>query len=291
MPHPLIYAVSDATGETAHQAARAALAQFGPVDDRKVRVIPHVLDAAALARVLEAARAHGALVVYTLVGPELRLEMKALAGRYEVPVVDILGGLVNRLAVHLGRDPLSVPGLGHETDAEYFRRVEAVEFAVKNDDGKDPANLRKADLVVVGISRTSKTPLSNYIAQRGFRVANVPLVMGVPPPPELEQVDPRRVFALVIDASVLVAIRRTRMESLGMRADSEYGDPRQVRRELAYARRWFAEHPGWTVVDVTRKAVEETASTVLELYRQRFAENHEDGHEGSRRRPGAGTRD
>jgi regulator of PEP synthase PpsR (kinase-PPPase family) len=269
-PQPIVFALSDATGATAEQAVRSALAQFGHETPTRVRLFPHVLDPKALDDLMVQAKSQGALVVYTLVGPDLRRRVKELADAHEVPVVDLLGGLVNKLALHLGRAPLSVPGLGHETDAEYFRRIEAVEFAVKNDDGKEPQNLRKADIVFVGISRTSKTPLSNYIAQRGYKVANVPLVVDVPLPRELEQVDARRVFGLLIDPSVLVEIRRARMDGLGMPADSAYGDLAQVRREVAHARRLFQDHPDWTVIDITRKAVEETASTVLEHYRARF---------------------
>jgi regulator of PEP synthase PpsR (kinase-PPPase family) len=266
----VIFAVSDATGGTAEAAARAALAQFVPPDEARVRVFPHVLTEDAVETVLASARVQGALVVYTIVGPELRAHVKATAEEMDVPSVDLMGPLVNRLAAHLERAPLALPGLGHETDAEYFRRIDAVEFTVRNDDGKEPRNLRKADLVFVGISRTGKTPLSNYVAQRGFKVANVPIVMGVPLPAELDEVDPRRVFGLLIDPGTLVKIRQTRMETLGMEPGNEYGEIVQIRKELEHARSIYAAHPGWTVIDITRKAVEETASTVLEAYRERF---------------------
>lgn len=270
-PEPLtIFAVSDATGGTAEAAAKAAVAQFVPPDEARVRLFSHVLTADAVETVLAAARVQGALVVYTIVGPELRAHVKATAEEMDVPAVDLMGPLVARLAAHLGRQPLALPGLGHETDAEYFRRIDAVEFTVRNDDGKEPRNLRKADIVFVGISRTGKTPLSNYVAQRGFKVANVPIVLGVPLPQELEEVDPQRVFGLLIDPATLVRIRLTRMETLGMAPGDDYGEIAQIRRELDYARSIYAAHPGWTVIDITRKAVEETASTVLEAYRERF---------------------
>jgi regulator of PEP synthase PpsR (kinase-PPPase family) len=272
---PLLFAVSDATGETAEQACRAALAQFGPPEVARIRLFPHILDRGALEETLVLAKRLDALVVYTLVGPELRALMRSMAEEKGVVAVDLLGGLIREFSRHLGRDPLSLPGLGHETDAAYYRRIEAVEFAVNNDDGRQPQNLRNAEIVFVGISRTSKTPLSNYIAHRGYKVANVPIVLDVPPPPELDDVDPRRVFALVIDPTVLTGIRRTRMEALGMQADSDYGDLEQIRREMVWARRVFQRHPQWTVLDITRKAIEETASTVLETWRERFeAPNH-----------------
>ncbi len=271
-PHRLrlIMALSDATGETAEQCAKAALAQFGDGDDLQVRVVGHVLEEAALRSTLEEARRLGALVVYTLVGAELRQRLKELAEQLGVTAVDLLGPLIGHLTAHLGRPPLAVPGLGHELDAEYFRRMAAVEFTVNNDDGKNPHNLPRADLVLLGLSRTSKTPLSNYIAQRGFRVSNVPIILDHPLPRQMEEVDPRRVFALTIDPVALMNIRRTRLESIGMRPDSDYGDLRQIRREIGYANRIYAEHPEWTVVDISRKAVEEAASLILEIWRGRF---------------------
>lgn len=270
MKRPLILAVSDATGETAIQLCRAAMAQFGPVDDAQIHTIAHVLHEADLEKAVLAARQLGSILVYTLVGPELRTRLKELAFEHEVPSVDVLGSLIARIAQRLGRPPLSVPGLGHELDEDYFRRIEAVEFAVYNDDGREPKNLHKADIVIVGISRTSKTPLSNYIAHRGYKVANVPLVLGVALPPELDQVDPRRVFALSIDPAVLVKIRQARMEALRMHPGSNYGDIRHVREEVNWAQRQYAAHPGWTVLNVSRKAVEETASRILEVYRAYF---------------------
>ena len=181
-----------------------------------------------------------------------------------------LGVLLLQMGNHFGQDPLYKPGLGHELDAEYFRRVEAVEFQVNNDDGREPRNLKKADIVLVGISRTSKTPLSSYIAHRGYRVSNVPLVAGIPPPKELDSVDPRRVFGLLLDAATLVEKRRTRMQQLGVIDESDYGDMRHVRDELEWSRKVFEKHPGWTVLDVTKSAIEETASQILERYRALF---------------------
>jgi regulator of PEP synthase PpsR (kinase-PPPase family) len=267
---PIVFAVSDATGGTAEAAAKAALAQFVLPDQGQVRLFPHVLTHDAVETVLAAARVQEALVAYTIVGPDLRAHMKATAEEMDVPAVDLMGPLVNRLASHLGRDPLALPGLGHETDAEYFRRIDAVEFTVRNDDGKEPRNLRKADLVFLGISRSGKTPLSNYIAQRGYKVANVPIVLDVPLPEEVEEVDALRVFGLLIDPAALVRIRQTRMEVLGMETGSDYGEIQHIRRELEYAKGLYAAHPRWTIIDITRKAVEETASTVLQSYRERF---------------------
>lgn len=267
---PIVLVVSDATGETGEQAAKSALAQFGPVDDSTVRVLPKILSSQALEHAVLEAKDHGALLVYTLVGPDLRAHVKDLAQVHRVKTVDLLGRLISGLARHLGRDPFSVPGLGYELTEEYYERMAAIEWTVQNDDGRNPQNLPDADIVLVGISRTSKTPLSNHIAQRGYRASNVPIVLDVPPPKELSDVDPRRVFGLTIDPVVLMKIRQARMETLRMNPDSDYGDLRQIRREITYAKRLFARHPEWTVIDMSRKAVEEAASVVLEAYRARF---------------------
>jgi len=266
----LVYALSDSTGETAEQAVRAASVQFRTDKPVRIRVFGRVRDESALAEVLRLARARGALVVYTLVHPEQRARIRELAQEYGVVTVDMLSGLILELSRHLGVAPLATPGLGHETDEAYFRRIEAVEFAVANDDGRLPANLGLAEIVFVGVSRTSKTPLANYIAHRGYRVANVPVVKDLPPAKELEDVDPRRVFALVIDPRTLSQIRRRRMDALGMDPQASYGQPDHVRKEMLWARRLFRDHPEWTVVDITDRAVEETAAFVLQHYRERF---------------------
>lgn len=266
-----ILVASDATGETGEKVVRAALVQFFGYEQVRVEVLPHVRDEAAVRAVVAQAKQRGALLVYTLVGSSLRVLLKAVAEEADVRAVDLLGGLLLQMAMHFGEDPLYKPGLGHELNAEYFRRIDAVEFAVNNDDGKEPRNLRKADIVLVGVSRTSKTPLSQYIAHRGYRVANVPLVREVPLPKELELVDPRRVFGLMVDPDLLVEVRRTRMKHMGMEPGSGYGDPRGVRDELDWCRRVFAAHPQWTLLEITGKAIEETASLILERYRARFA--------------------
>ena len=265
-----ILVVSDATGETAEKVVKAALAQFFGHEKVRVQVMPHLRDEAGVRAAVARAKELNALLVYTLVDPKLRTFVRRAADELDVRPVDLLGSLLLQMGNHFGQDPLYKPGLGHELDAEYFKRVEAVEFAVNNDDGREPRNLRKADLVLVGVSRTSKTPLSSYIAHRGYRVANVPLVVGIPPPAELEKVDPARVFGLLVDPATLVEIRRTRMKHLGMDPSAGYGDLKAVRDELAWSKDVFAKHPKWTVFDITEKAIEETAAAILERWRAHF---------------------
>jgi [pyruvate, water dikinase]-phosphate phosphotransferase / [pyruvate, water dikinase] kinase len=268
-----VLVASDATGETGEKVVRAALVQFFHHERVRIEVLPHVNDEASVRAVVEQAKARKALLVYTLVGSPLRALVRRLADESEVRAVDLLGGLLLQMAMHLGEDPMYKPGLGHELDAEYFRRMEAVEFAVNNDDGREPRNLKKAEVVLVGVSRTSKTPLSQYIANKGYRVANVPLVKGIPPPKEIATVDPRRIFALLVDPSILVEIRRTRLKHMGVEPTGDYGDPSRVREELAWARDLYAQHPQWTVLDISGKAIEETAALIVEKYRSRFETN------------------
>jgi len=267
----VIYAISDSTGETAEQAIRAALAQFRPRVDVRTLVFGRVRDEASATALLQRAKEEDALVVYTLVEPTQRALIKRLINKYDVSSVDLLSGLMLEISHHLDRKPLSVAGLGHETDDDYFRRIEAVEFTVQHDDGRHPDHIEHAEIVLVGVSRTSKTPLSNYIAHRGYKVANVPIVKDLPPPMQLEMADPKRVFALVIDPNTLMNIRRRRMEVLGMDMSAQYGDPDAIRKEILWSRRLFRDHAEWTVIDVTDRAVEETAASILEMYRERFA--------------------
>ena len=146
---------------------------------------------------------------------------------------------------------------------------EAIEFAVKSDDGKEPRNLRKADLVLTGVSRTSKTPLSTYLAGRGLKVANVPLVYGVDPPPELHEVPEHKVVALTIDVELLLDIRKERLKQLGMPVDANYGMKEHVKAELDFAHALFKQHPSWMIVNVSNRAIEETATIILEAYKER----------------------
>lgn len=269
-PVRTIVIVSDATGETAEKVVRAALRQFEvssmPVD---LRLHSHLRSIEMLDAVIaEAAESH-ALLVFTFVRSEFRDALRKKCESKEVPNVDLIGTLMGTLAGFFGAQPRQVPGLLHAVSDDYYRRMEAIEFTVKNDDGREPANLPKADLVLVGISRTSKTPLSTYIAQKGFKVANVPLVLGIPPPQELAQTESRRIFGLTIKPDALLQIRRARMERLKMAPDTSYGQRDHILREIYFARSIFQANPTWPVIDITGKAIEETATDILRIYKQR----------------------
>ncbi|MGB9339913.1 MAG: pyruvate, water dikinase regulatory protein [Polyangiales bacterium] len=270
MDAKVIYVVSDSTGETAERVTRATLLQF-PDHGVRLKIERRQRDQRGLTAILEQAAADQAMVVFTLVRPELRDHFNEQATRLDVRHVDMIGSLISQIGHYLEADPVNIPTAEMPLSKEYFRRVEAIEFAVKSDDGKEPRNLHKADLVLVGVSRTSKTPLSTYLAGRGLKVANVPLVLGVDPPKELYQLPGVRVVGLTIDVDQLMYIRQQRLQQLGMPPDANYGLRDHVKAELEYAHGILRNNPDWMVVDVTNCAIEETATIILEALKTREA--------------------
>ncbi len=260
--------LSDSTGETAEKVVRAALLQF-PDSGAQVRLHTRVRTKEAARPVLERAAQERSLVVFTVVSPELREYLHATSHELHVEALDLIGSLIGKLGTYLERQPINTPSSMLPLSDEYFRRIDAVEFTVKSDDGKEPRNFKKADIVLVGVSRTSKTPLSTILAQRGLKIANLPLVLGVETPPELEEANQDRIVGLTIELDTLVEIRKARLKQLGMPVDASYGLRDQVREELDYAQRIFRAHPSWPVIDVTGRAIEETAVIILDALRER----------------------
>jgi len=262
--------ISDATGETAERMVRAAVLQFSesPVN---VTLYSRVRLESEVEAIIERAAEIRALLVFTVVNAEERKLIMRLVDRHNVEYVDLIGALMSKLEGFLSTTADGVPGLLYKIGEDYFRRIEAVEFAVKHDDGSEPRNLPKADLVLVGISRTSKTPLSTYLAQKGLKVANVPLVLGVDLPEQFSEIDVSKVYGLIIRPDALVRIRQARLTHLGMPQGTSYGTRKHIEDELGYAREVFRNHPNWPVIDVTNKAIEETASDILRLYRERHS--------------------
>ncbi len=256
-----IYLLSDATGETAEKMVLAAMTQFRDKPVRMIRV-NNVRTKNQVYESLDEALASGALVVYTIVNRELAQLAHDECDSLGLISIDLLTPLLMKVAHFVGRSPKETPGLLHGVDEAYFRRIEAIEFTVKQDDGQEPRNLYQADIVLVGISRTSKTPLSIYLAHRGWKVANVPLVKGIDPPAELFEVDPKRIAALIIDPQRLVEVRAARLRNLGQDPRAAYADYEEIEEELKFAKKFFRGHP-WAVIDVSSKAVEETANEVL----------------------------
>ncbi|KAM4112972.1 hypothetical protein ACJW30_05G182000 [Castanea mollissima] len=275
-----IYMISDGTGWTAEHSVNAALGQFEHcLVDRGCPVNTHLFsgidDVDRLMEIVKQAAKEGAMVLYTLADPSMGESAKQACKMWGIPSTDILGPITEAIAAHLGVSPSGLPrgapGRTIPLSEEYFRRIEAIEFTIKQDDGALPQNLYKADIVLTGVSRTGKTPLSIYLAQKGYKVANVPIVMGIELPKTLFDVDPEKVFALTINPVILQAIRKARAKSLGFNIEtrSNYSEMDYVREELEFARRNFAQNPVWPVIEVTGKAIEETAAVILRLYHDR----------------------
>jgi [pyruvate, phosphate dikinase]-phosphate phosphotransferase / [pyruvate, phosphate dikinase] kinase len=260
--------LSDSTGETAEKVVRAALLQF-PQAAAQIRLHTRVRTKEVARPVVERCARENALLVFTVVSPELREFVHAMTAELKVEAIDVIGALIGKLGTFLDREPINLPSALLPLSEEYFRRIEAVEFAVKSDDGKEPRNFKKADIVLVGVSRTSKTPLSTLLAQRGLKVANLPLVLGVNPPHELLEAPQDRIVGLTIGIEQLCEIRQARLRQLGMPSETNYAMREHVRQELEFGNQLFAKHPEWPVVDVTGRAIEETAVIILEQLKER----------------------
>nr|PZN72977.1 MAG: phosphoenolpyruvate synthase regulatory protein [Bacillota bacterium] len=260
---PVIFVVSDSVGETADLVTRAALSQWGQ-RAVEIRRFPMIDDPESLREVIDAARQQPTLIVYTIIVPEIRQELQRLVDMWNIPAVDIMGPMLDGISKLLGAPENLEPGRLHRLDDEYFRRIEAVEFAVKYDDGKDPRGFLRADAVLIGVSRSSKTPVSMYLAHRRYKVANLPLVPEVSLPKELFLVPPHKVVGLRISPEKLHQIREERVRTIGLRSDANYASMERILQELEYAESVFRKI-GCAVIDVTNKAVEETAVRVLEI--------------------------
>ena len=265
----IVFVVSDGTGDTGSAAVRAAMIQFR--DRWRLRVFRDARTISEVRRVIALADEVGALVVFSLVEGDVVEALKVEAESRGVVAVDLLGPLIMRVAQRLKVEPRHQPGLLHGFSDDYFDRVDAVEFAVRHDDGANLRTLHEADIVLTGVSRTSKTPLSMYLAQRGFKTGNVPLVPGLDPPKELVELDKRRVFGLTVDPATLLSVRTARLRSMRAPSSTDYTDPDQVELELDLARRLFRAH-GWKQIDVSGRAVEENASKVIDAYEEAFGE-------------------
>ncbi|UCE82019.1 MAG: kinase/pyrophosphorylase [Deltaproteobacteria bacterium] len=265
----IIYLVGEGTGETVTKLANAALSQFTP-NSTQVRLFTMVEDTARILSILSGARRERAIIAYTIVDAQNRDFLEREAAKRGVEVIDVMGSFIIKLALFLEQKPLGIPGKQHQADASYYRRIEAIEFTVKHDDGQAPHTMNKADLVLVGLSRTSKTPLSSYMAQMGWKVANVPLFPDITPPGEIFTVDQVKIYGLIIEPEALVRVRRERLKYLGLPDHAKYADRDKIEREIRWCRAFYRKHPQWPVVDVSGKAIEETAAKVMQLHQARL---------------------
>lgn len=257
-----IFAISDGTAATADTVARAALVQFDTAVD--VERFREVRTADQLLAIIRLAASENAIIVHTLVSEELRLLVLSKCREANVTSVDLIGPLLSRLSEMLHLDPLGQPGMLRPFDAENVQRIEAINFAVKHDDGQHIQDLEQAEIVLVGVSRTGKTPLSIFLAYRGWRVANVPLVSGLTPPRGLFDLPRNRVVGLVANPERLTLLRQSRTARMGIRQRG-YATIDYVRKELTFAYEVFEKRRDWPIVDVTNKSIEETAVEIISV--------------------------
>ena len=262
-----VHLVSDATGETLTAVARACLVQFDGVEVSE-HLWPLIRSTRQLSQVVAEIAAEPGIVLFTLVDDGLRRELESACADLGVPCVAILDPVIAALGSFLGKRVDVRPGQQHEMDEDYFARIDAMSFVLSHDDGQAAVDLDKADVVLVGVSRTSKTPTCIYLANRGIRAANVPYVPGCPLPDELLRNNETLIVGLTESPGRLAQIRRNRLRTLGEVQETDYTDPDRIREEITAARRLF-EQQDWPVIDVTRRSIEETAAAILALHQQR----------------------
>ncbi len=258
-----VFAVSDATGKTCETVVLAALSQF-KTTQIVLETFSNIRTPEQVQEIFRRATETNGVIIYTMASPELRHRITELGRLNGVPTVDILGPVLTRLSDLLEISPLAKPGLFHQLDRDYFQRIEAVDFTIKHDDGRRLETIGNAEIVLLGVSRTSKTPVSIYLSYRGWKVANIPIILDEAPPVELDLIDPKRIIALTIHPQRLEAIRRERQIKLQGGGGSDYADLEAIRREVLFALRLY-ERRQWPVLDATYKSIEETATEVMRL--------------------------
>lgn len=262
----IIYLVGEGTGETITRIARASLAQFHR-ENVEVKTFFMVTDEHYILRIIKQAADDDALVAFSIVQPNLRDVLIKEAERRGIKAIDVIGNFIIQLSIFLKEKPLEIPGRQYILDEEYFRRIEAINFAVKHDDGKLPQGLELADIILVGLSRTGKTPLSTYLAHQGWKVANIPIHPEMETPQDLYQLNQRKVFALIINVESLVKLREGRLKQLGLESDAKYADPVKVAGEIEWCMEFFKKNPRWRIVDVSNRAIEEVAASIVNSFR------------------------
>lgn len=262
----MVYVVSDSVGETAEFVVKAVATQFngGHIDIRRSSYVDDLED---IEDIIMLAQKDHSIIAYTIVIPSLKEHLDKRAKEEGILAIDLLNPLMNAFQTTFNKEPHHSPGLMRKLDEEYFRKIEAIEFAVKYDDGRDPRGILKADIVLIGVSRTSKTPLSMYLAHKRYKVANVPLVPEVPPPDELFEVPRKNCIGLIISPDKLNEIRKERLKALGLASQASYASYERILDELDYAEK-IMKRVGCPIINVSNKAVEETAGLILEILKK-----------------------
>ncbi len=262
----VIYIISDSIGETAEQVAKAAISQFD-TENYELRRFPFITERNQILEILEEAKNEKPVIIFTMVLEELKNFLVEEANKRDIAHIDVMSPVIKSIESVLNFVPKREPGLIRRLDEKYFKKVEAIEFAVKYDDGKDPRGLKKADIVLIGISRTSKTPLSMYLAHKNMKVANVPLVPEVAPPKEIYEINSKKIIGLTTNPMKLIEIRQERLKALGLKHEANYASMERILEELDYAED-IMKRLNCPVLDVSSKAVEESASIILEIFRE-----------------------
>lgn len=261
-----IYVLSDSIGETGEQVAKAAAAQFKDVP-YKIKRYPYISETQQVRNIINEAKGQKSIVVFTTVIEEIRDIIIHECQKSELEYIDIMSPLLDSFYNVIGNKPVQVPGTIRKLDERYFNKVAAIEFAVKYDDGKDTRGIKKADIILIGVSRTSKTPLSMYLAHKNIKVANVPLVPEAPLPKELFEIESKRIMGLTANPIKLNEIRQERLKALGLNNNASYANLDRILEELDYSED-LMKRLNCPVIDVSSKAVEETASIIMEIMRE-----------------------
>ena len=269
MENLIVYVISDSVGETAQQVTKAALSQFSIDNEYEIRRFPYVADEKFLMEVLESGKNEEAVIVYTLVSENLLNITKEFCEKEDLSHIDLMTPLLNQISKKIGMIPKREAGIIRKLNESYFKRVEAIEFAVKYDDGKDPRGILKSDIVLLGISRTSKTPLSMYLANKNIKVANVPLVPEIPIPKEVFEINPKKIIGLTNTPEKLNSIRQERLKVLGLSKNASYANLERILQELEYSKK-IMKKIECPVIDVSDKAIEETAGIIIDIMKERF---------------------
>ncbi len=274
-PHSMkkfnLHLVSDSTGETVSSVARAAIAQFDDIQEEEFNWTL-VRSVAQLDKVIESIHENPGVVMYTLVDTALRERLKVECARRGLPCIAVLANIVNELSSYLGQEIHALPGRQHELNEDYFTRVDAINYALAHDDGQGNWELEDADIILVGVSRTSKSPTCMYLAYKGYKTANVPFVLDCPLPPNLETMAKPLIIGLTINPERLQQIRKTRLQSINQETDTNYVDMEYMQREISESRKLYQKNK-WPVIDVTKRSVEETAATIIQ-----YLKKHQDKH-------------
>ncbi|MBO3443155.1 MULTISPECIES: pyruvate, water dikinase regulatory protein [Clostridia] len=276
MENLIIYVISDSVGETAQQVTKAAISQFSMEDNYEIRRFPYVTDRGFLKEILNSGKNEDAIIVYTLVDETLLNITKEFCQIERLSHIDLMTPLLREISNKTNIKPKREPGIIRKLDESYFKRVEAIEFAVKYDDGKDPRGILKSDIVLLGISRTSKTPLSMYLANKNIKVANVPLVPEIPIPKEVFEINPKKIIGLTNTPEKLNRIRQERLKALGLSSNASYANLERILQELDYSEK-VMKKVGCPVIDVSSKAIEETAGIIIDIMKENGIKVHKDG--------------